>query len=114
MSALVNVEHPQVVNAVAEPALVGSEDLSDLEDDSQLFIIKSIEMRLEQGLQDFFSLVIRNYSCGIPSSDKFFELLSQQLPIFRNEATDAGIITCVIEGGHGCGLYRQLVVALSD
>ena len=45
MSALVNVEHPQIVNAVAEAALVGIEDLANLEDNSQLFIIKVIEMR---------------------------------------------------------------------
>jgi len=45
MSVLVDVEHPHVVNAVAEAALVGTEDLANLEDNSQLFIIKVIEMR---------------------------------------------------------------------
>jgi hypothetical protein len=114
MSVLVNIEHPQVVNAVAEPALVGTKDLANLEDDSQLFIIKRIEMRLKQGFQNLFSLVIGNYSCGIPSCDKFFELFSQQLPILGYEATDAGIITSVIKGGSGCGLDRELAVSLSD
>lgn len=114
MPILVNVEHPKVVNAVAETALICTEDLTDLEDDSQLFIIKSIEMRLKQGFQNLFGLVIGNYSCGIPSFDKFFELFSQQLSILGNEATDTGIVTSVIKGGCGCGLDRELAVSLSD
>jgi hypothetical protein len=114
MSVLVNIKHPHVVNAVAEAALVGTEDLTDFEDDSQLFIIKVIEMRLEQGLEDLFSLVIGNNSCGIPCSNNFFEIFSEQLPILGNKATDAGIVTSVIKGGGGCGLDRELAVSLSD
>ena len=115
MSVLVDVEHPHVVNAVAEAALVGTEDLANLEDNSQLFIIKVIEMRLEQGLEDLFGLVIGNNSCGIPPcSNNFFEIFSEQLPILGNEATDAGIVTSVIKGGRGCGFDGELAVALSD
>ena len=62
MSALVNVEHSHVINAVTETTLVGTEDLADFEDNSQLFIIKSIEMRRKQAFQDLFSLIIRNNS----------------------------------------------------
>ena len=43
---------------VAEAALVGTQDFTDLEDNSEIFIIKAIEMRLEQGLDDFFGQVI--------------------------------------------------------
>lgn len=115
MSILVNVKHPHVVNAVAEAALVGTEDLTHLEDDSQLFIIKVIEMRLEQGLEDLLSLVIGNNSCGIPPcSNNFFEIFSEQLPILCNKATDASIVTSVIKGGSGRGLDRELAVSLSD
>lgn len=62
MPILVNIQHPQVVNSITEAAFVGTLDLADLEDNSQLFIIKSIEMRLEQGFQHLFGLFIGNYS----------------------------------------------------
>ena len=77
MPIFVNIQHPQVVNSVTEAAFVGTLDLADLEDNSQLFIIKSIEMRLEQGFQHLFGLFIGNYTCGISCFDKFFELFSQ-------------------------------------
>jgi hypothetical protein len=47
MSCLVNINHSHKINAVSEPSFVGSEDLTNFEDNTQLIIIKSVKVGLE-------------------------------------------------------------------